>query len=245
MVVERIRAACRSAVAETVEIIIALGTATKTEPQQDVQRVLKEAEDRMYRSKLLEGRNIRSSIIAFLEKTLWERSMESEAHARRMRNLALALGRSIDFGSYQLEDLALLAMLHDIGKAAIPNEILTSPKALTAEEQEMMQRHPEIGYRISGASPELAPIAYSILAYHEHWDGSGYRQGLAGEAIPLPARIISVVDTFDVMTHPQPYRAAMSRDAALAELQRCAGRQFDPVLAEKFVHLVQSGEVEL
>jgi len=243
VVVERIRAACRSAAAEIVDINIALGTAAKTEPGQDIRRILKEAEDRMYRNKLLEGQSIRSSIIASLEKALWERSFESEAHARRMQNLALSFGRKLNLGSVQLEDLALLALLHDIGKVAIPDEILTRPGALTAEERETVQRHSEIGYRIAGASPELASVAYAILAHHEHWDGSGYPQGLAGEVIPLAARIVAIIDAFDVMTHDRPYRTALRQDEALAELRRCAGSQFDPELTERFIQLIRDGEL--
>ncbi len=100
-----------------------------------------------------------------------------------------------------------------------------------------MKRHPEIGYRIARTSPDLAPIAESILSHHERWDGTGYPRGLAGDRIPLAARVLTVADAFDAMTSDRPYRKALSAEEALSELERNAGTQFDPAVAEAFVRL--------
>ncbi|MEG3067667.1 MAG: HD-GYP domain-containing protein [Syntrophaceticus schinkii] len=128
----------------------------------------------------------------------------------------------------QLNTLELLAVLHDIGKVAIEEGILMNPGSLTEEEWGKMRKHCEIGYRIAQSAPELSHIAEYILSHHERWDGKGYPQGLKGEEIPLLSRILAVADAFDAMIHDRPYRKAMSREKAMAELKRNAGTQFDP-----------------
>lgn len=139
-----------------------------------------------------------------------------------------------------MDDLALLATLHDIGKIAIPEGIIIKPGNLSPEEWELIWKHPEIGYRIAGSSPELAPIAEAILAHHEWWDGSGYPRGLKGEEIPLISRIISIVDAYDVMTHGRPYKEAVGQEESLQELQGKAGTQFDPILTSMFIKMVST-----
>ncbi|MGD0623752.1 MAG: HD domain-containing phosphohydrolase [Thermodesulfobacteriota bacterium] len=219
---------------------IALGAVTKKEPSQDIQKILKEAEERMYRSKLLENKKVRDSIISSLRRTLFERSHESEEHAYRLRELALQLGHTLGLSDSELDQLSLLAILHDIGKIAIPEGIIIKPGDLSPEEWAMIWKHPETGYRIAGSSPELAPIAEAILAHHEWWDGNGYPRGLKGEEIPLISRIIAVVEAYDVMTHVQPYKKAVSKEEALQELRKKAGIQFDPQLTDRFTKIVSS-----
>ncbi|MGI5839719.1 MAG: HD domain-containing phosphohydrolase [bacterium] len=220
-----------------IKLSVALGSATKTEPGQNIRAVIKEAEDRMYRNKLL-GRSARSNIITSLGKSLWERSYETEEHALRLRDLALYLGRQMGLSAAKLDELSLLAMLHDIGKIGIPDEILRKQGPLTAEEFAIMRKHPEIGYRITSSAPELAPVSYGVMTHHENWDGSGYPHGLKGEEIPLIARIIAIIDAYDVMLHSQTYKRARSRAAALAEIEACAGTQFDPHLARHFLAVI-------
>ena len=106
-----------------------------------------------------------------------------------------------------------------------------------------MKRHPEIGYRIATASPELIPVAEGILCHQERWDGSGYPQGLSGESIPLLSRIVAVVDAYDAMTQDRPYRAAMSREAAIAEIKRNAGTQFDSHIVAVFIQQLQKADL--
>jgi len=214
-------------------INISLGMAIKDNLDRDIRDVIKEAEEKMYRNKLLESRSARSSFINSLEKTLWEKSHETEEHCQRMLEMAQNIGRILELTESELDNLKLLATLHDIGKIAIPNSILDKPGELSPEEWETIKSHPEIGYRIALSSPELAPIAEGILHHHEWWNGSGYPLGLKGENIPLISRIIAITDAYDVMTNGRPYKKAMSKKEALEEIERCSGTQFDPELVRK------------
>ena len=134
--------------------------------------------------------------------------------------------------------MTLFAMLHDIGKVGINDNVLQKPGPLTEEEWHEMKKHPEIGFRIAQNNLDLAPVAEYILCHHEHWDGSGYPRGMSGEEIPLLSRILAVVDAFDAMTSERVYRKAVSADEAVKELLRCAGKQFDPQIVRVFVEQV-------
>ena len=237
-IVERIRAGCGQASCDPIQLSIALGAVTKEDPQEDIQEVLKEAEERMYRSKLLESKNVRVAMISSLRRTLFEKSHETEEHARRIQQLALRVGRICGLSDSELDDLSLLATLHDIGRIAIPEGIIIKPGNLSPEEWELIWKHPETGYRIAGASPELAPIAEAILTHHEWWDGNGYPRGLKGEEIPLISRIIAIVDAYDAMTQGRPYKDAVGQEESLQELQNKAGRQFDPFLTSTFIKMI-------
>ena len=178
----------------------------------------------------------RDVTIHALVSLLEVRNIESSNHTKRtqlmMRALCNHLRTKPMFADILTEsysaELFDTTPLHDIGKVGIPHEILTKPGPLSPEERLEVQRHPEIGYKIAKNIPELAQVSTYILAHHEWWNGRGYPVGLSGEGIPLPSRIIAVVDAFDVMLSGRVYRAARSREEALAELRRCAGTQFDP-----------------
>jgi diguanylate cyclase (GGDEF)-like protein len=137
------------------------------------------------------------------------------------------------------EELLFGSLLHDLGKIGISERILLKPAALTPEERSVIELHPRIGHRLVERVEALHPIADAILHHHERWDGGGYPTGLAGEEIPLEARIIGVADSFSAMTADRPYRRRMSLDDACAELERCAGTQFDPQVVEAFVDEVR------
>ncbi len=213
-----------------IETSISLGLATKETVDLDINELIREAEDKMYRNKLMESRSARSAFLTSLEKTLWTRSYETEEHCQRVQKIAQRIGQSINLPECEMDNLKLLASLHDIGKIAIPNSILDKPGRLTAEEWDTIKKHPEIGYRIALSSPEMAPIAEAILHHHEHWNGGGYPLGVQGENIPILARILAIADTYDVMINGRSYQPAVSPQEVWDELKRCAGTQFDPQL---------------
>ncbi len=238
-IIRQIRQRCQEGSSHTFMIpSLALGMATRRDPDEPLRRVVRRAEDRMYSQKLVESSSHRSAILASLTSTLREKSFETEEHAQRTRKLALDIGKALGLGESDLSALALLATLHDIGKVTVEDSILRKPGPLTPQEWEEIRKHPEVGYRITLASPELASISEAILAHHEWWDGNGYPRGLKGEEIPLLARIISLVDAYDVMTVGRPYRKAMTKEQAVQELKRLAGKQFDPRLVEVFTDML-------
>lgn len=241
---ERIITACVEADNIPIQPSIALGSATKTEDSLSMNELLKEAEERMYRHKLLESRSTRNGIIASFEKMLFERNYETEEHAKRLQEISQRFGRSIGLSDDELDDLSLLATLHDIGKIGIPDNILLKPASLTKEEWEQMERHSEKGYNIAKATNELKDIANFILYHHEKWDGSGYPEGLTGTEIPKLSRMLSIIDAYDVITHARPYKQPLSHREALDEISRCAGIQFDPELAETFMQIMEETLLE-
>ena len=227
---------------ETFHINLALGFATKSRIDEPYSKIRKIAEDYMYKRKLLERKSSHSAIIASIKSTVYARSQETEEHAERLQELSRLVGMKINLSEVELDELSLLAALHDIGKVGIDDTILKKPGKLTAEEWIEMKKHPEIGYRIAMASPELMSIANYILCHHERWDGKGYPQGLKGKQIPLLSRIISVIDAFDAMTQDRPYRQALSMEEALEEIRVNAGTQFDPEAARIFIEVIQQKE---
>lgn len=222
---------------------ISLGFATKEYLGDEFSDVQKLAEDFMYKRKLLERNSIHNAIIASITTTLYEKSQETEAHAERMKELSILLGTKLDLLQVELDELSLLATLHDIGKVSVDSKILSKPGKLTPDEWIEIKKHPEVGYRIAKSSPELSSIADFILCHHERWDGNGYPQGLKGEDIPLLSRIIAIVDSFDAMTQDRPYRTKMTKEQALEEIRRNAGTQFDPLLAQLFIELMTDDDL--
>ncbi|MHC1681740.1 MAG: HD domain-containing phosphohydrolase [Clostridiaceae bacterium] len=240
-ITKKIKEACDNAANSHFKFSISLGSAKKNEFHANSEAVMNLAEERMYRNKLLEKNSSRGSTIISLERSLYEKHSETEEHTLRIRNLSSLLGKKLGLSRDKIDELELLGMLHDIGKIAIPDNVLMKPGKLTNAEWEIMKSHTEIGYRIATATPELAHIAHEILCHHEKYDGTGYPQGLKGEEIPLLSRIINIVDSFDVMTHSRCYKDPMSLDDAIEELRRCSGTQFDPDIVEVFIKALIEG----
>jgi diguanylate cyclase (GGDEF)-like protein len=161
-------------------------------------------------------------------------------HSDDVSRYVLAVADRLGFAARHREELLFGSLLHDVGKIGISERILLKPGRLTAEERSIINLHPRIGYRLVEQVPALKPIARGVLHHHERWDGDGYPSGLRGEQIPVEARIIAVVDSFSAMTQDRPYRDAMSVEDACAELERCAGTQFDPEVVRTFVEEVRS-----
>jgi diguanylate cyclase (GGDEF)-like protein len=221
----------------SIPLSLSIGYQIKTDKSVSIQELLLEADKRMYYEKLHHSQSVRNEVVDTIIKRLEVRDFMTEEHAARLQDLAAALARKAGLPDKQLDDIRLLAKFHDIGKVGIADRILFKHGPLTAEERKEVQRHCDIGYRIAKISTELAPIADSILRHQEWWNGHGYPLGLAGDDIPIEARIIAIVAAYSAMTSNRPYRQARSHEEAVAELVRCAGQQFDPQLVELFLEL--------
>ncbi len=232
-VVNRIKESCLKYKGSKIPLSLSLGIATKNLSTQDLQKVIKRAEDDMYRHKLLEAKSITSTIISSLKKSLFEKSIKTENHMEKVRELVLDIGNSMDLSGSQQDELALLATVYDIGKVAVLDDILNKKQALSEKEWETIKKHPEVGYRIAVASKQLSSIAEYILTVQERWDGSGYPQGLKGKKIPTLSRIIAISDAYQAMRDGRPYKKPLGKKEAIEELKRCSGTQFDPELVEK------------
>jgi len=183
------------------------------------------------------------STVEALANALEARDAETSTHARAITDLALAVGRDLDLEPARLKRLELGALLHDIGKIGIPSEILGKPGPLSAEEYRVVQRHPELGERILTPIARLADVREIVRHCHEHWDGRGYPDGLAGTEIPLESRVILVVDAYHAMTTDRPYRPRLAEEEARRRLHEGAGGQFDPEIVETFLSLLERNEV--
>jgi putative nucleotidyltransferase with HDIG domain len=154
-------------------------------------------------------------------------------HSSRVADLAGEIAAHMGLSPEEVEQTRLAGLLHDLGKLAIPEEILRKRGPLTGPERQVLERHPQIGYRML-ESLGVGPVAGWVLHHHERWDGTGYPHGLPGEEIPLGARIIFVADAYDAMTSDRVYRNRLTDDEALLELERCADSQFDPEVVRAF-----------
>ena len=172
-------------------------------------------------------------------KVMEYRDRETEGHSRRLVKLSTRLARALGLAEEQVLQLRYGALLHDIGKLAIPDEILLKPAALTRAERKVIEKHPVYAREMLAGIPFLRPSVELAYSHHEHWDGTGYPEGLKGEQIPLQARIFAVVDAWDALRSDRVYRRAWSAEKVIAYLKKNAGTLYDPRIVEVFLGLIQ------
>jgi two-component system cell cycle response regulator len=199
---------------------------------------LRIADRRMYAQKGRRADSAGSQTRGVLLRVLHEREPELERHLDGVACLAATFGRQVSLDGEERDVLVRAAELHDIGKIAIPDEVLHKEGDLTADEWKLMRKHPLIGQRVLEAAPALGEVAKLVRSTHERWDGSGYPDSLAGRDIPLGSRVILICDAYNAITEGRPFRAARSNEQALAELAAGAGTQFDPQLVKTFTEKV-------
>jgi len=170
-----------------------------------------------------------------LVKAVDARDVATADHSDRVAARAVEIGREMGLGSRQVVDIWVAAFLHDLGKIGLGDDILAKPGPLTEKERRRMQRHPVVGYEILQPVPIRETIKLAVRHHHERWDGKGYPDGLAGNDIPVAARIIAVADTYEALVSDRPYRSARSAEQAIAEVIRCSGSQFDPRVVDAFL----------
>ena len=225
---------------ESFVISSSFGAVTVPEEAADASAALSVADQRLYTHKeqFYAGRGRPHELLL---RTLAEREPGLLEHVEGVANLAVSVGTRLGIAGSELGELRLAAELHDVGKLAIPDAVLRKPGPLTDDEWKFIHQHTLIGQRILGGEPALNRVGEIVRSTHERWDGQGYADGLAGEAIPLAARVIAACDAFAAMTAGRPYRAAIGRPQALAELRRCAGTQFDPAVVSALRDVLESG----
>jgi diguanylate cyclase (GGDEF)-like protein/putative nucleotidyltransferase with HDIG domain len=183
--------------------------------------------------------------IEALARAIDAKDQMTQMHIRRVQVYAAGLARAAGLAEHEIQGVKTAALLHDIGKLAVPEHILSKPGPLTHEEFQKIRIHPQVGAEIIAAVPFPYPVAPLILSHHERWDGKGYPQGLSGEEIPIGARVLTIVDYYDAVTTERPYHRALSNDSAIALLRHEAGRALDPKLVPVFIDMLPTLAAEL
>jgi diguanylate cyclase (GGDEF)-like protein len=246
--VDEVHALLHAALSEDGEgfhITAASGVASVPAEAGDATSALRLADNRMYAAKVSAHPSAEHAISLALTQMLNERHPGLGSHGEEVAALAVACATRLGLADEEIETLERAAELHDLGKVGIPAAILTKPAPLSDDEWDFMRRHTLIGERILAGVPAMEPVADIIRATHERWDGRGYPDGLAGERIPIGARIVAVADAFCAMTEERPYAQARSHQSARSELHACSGAQFDAAVVAAFLETLDSRDAEL
>ena len=224
---------------QNIKVSVSSAYAMKNSIDEDLNSVLKKAEMRLSREKLIDTSSMLSRTIEIIMNSLYEKNSREMEHSKRVSYWCEKIAQRMNLDSHIVSKLRIAGLMHDIGKIGIPDSILDKPDRLTEEEFNLIRKHSEVGYRILSAANEFSEIADYILAHHERWDGMGYPKGLKGNDIPIYARIISVADSFDAMTSDRAYRKAMSINQAKQEITKFSNIQFDPSVVKIFLEIIE------
>jgi len=223
---------------ENVVLSVSFGYDTCKDVDTPLSLTAKNAEDNMYANKLTESTSMRNKTISIIMKTLYEKNKVEEEHSKRVSVLVREIAEAMDFSGYEVHEIEIAGLMHDIGKIGIDIDILNKPGILSEAEYEEIKKHSEVGYRILSSVNDFSRIADIILYHHERWDGKGYPKGLKGEDIPLKARIIMVADAYDAMISERAYRKPLPKELAIDELKKMSGIQFDEKITRIFIEKV-------
>ncbi len=235
---------CRHALSERGEgfdVVASAGVVHVPEEASDASSAMRLADLRLYDEKHLRSGDPRHQAARALVQMMREQNAERSTHLSRVARLSRAVCRQLGLPAEQVDEVVRAAELHDIGMIAIPDTLLEKRGPLTEQERAFVERHPVIGERVLGAAPSLAPIARIVRATHERWDGTGYPDGIAGEAIPVGSRIILACNAYDAITSERPYRERRWPAEALAELWVASGTQLDPAVVAALQAAVRAG----
>lgn len=237
-IIARINSLIQQEKQDSVVVSVSFGWATKERPEQSITEILTRAEEHMYRKKLVESQSMRNQTIKLIMQALQEANSQERIHAETVCALCLDIGRQLQLGDDTLKELEAAALMHDIGKIALSENLLNNPGTLSPSDYDEIKRHPEIGYHILKSADAYTGLADYILSHHERWDGTGYPRELAREAIPLVSRIIAVADAYEAMVGIRPHKKTpKTPEEAVEEIRRCAGTQFDPAVVDAFLAL--------
>ena len=224
---------------QNLSVSIASAYTTCTKNKIIASEFIKKAEEKLSEDKLVEEKSHQNNAVKTILATLTTKYEDERIHSKRVSKFCETFAKKIGLNDTDTQILKLAGMTHDIGKIAIPDEILHKPDKLTDEEYEIMKTHAEIGYKILDSAKEHNRIALTARHHHERYDGKGYPDGLKGEEIPLFSRIISVLDAYEAMTSNRVYRQAMSQTYAISELKKFSGTQFDTKMVNIFLEILQ------
>ncbi len=224
---------------ESFRLSLSSGYAVREVGDESLQETLKRAEDNLQRNKIYESASAKNKSIGLVINSLFAKSPRELQHSRRVSALSVFLAQQLHLPESEVKRIRIAALLHDIGKIGINESILNKPTGLENSEWEAVKRHPEIGYRILSASAEYSDLSLFILEHHEMWNGTGYPRGLRGDAISLPARIISVADSYDAMTSERSYKNPLPQKVAIEEIKRCSGTMYDPSVVSVFLSTIK------
>ena len=238
-IINRIKELCKEKSTTGMPMSISLGVSTKKSPSENMDDILKEAEDKMYKNKIAESMPIHENLVQSLRSSLKKGDYRTEVRIKKMEDYAILIGERLNLSSIKLDELRLLMNLHNIGKLTLADEIMTKKGRLSSAEWKIIKEIPEMGYRIAESSTTLKPIAESILTHHEWYNGQGYPRGMRGKEIPVLSRISFLINSYDAMTSDRPYRKKMTEEAAKKEIKKFSGIQFDPKIVETFLELLK------
>ncbi len=238
-IVKRVKIMCKEGSCANMPLSISFGITTKKSLKENINDVLRRAEDKMYKNKISDSRPVHESLVESLRENLKKENYRSGVPIKKMENYALQLGEKLNLSPVKLEELRILLSLHNIGKVALVDEIMSKKGRLTKEEWKIIKDLPLIGYRIAESLPKLKPIAESILSHHERYDGSGYPRGIKGEEIPILSRISFLINSYEAIINGRSYKKKMTKKEAVEEIKRCSGTQFDPNIAKIFIEILK------
>lgn len=239
-IVHRIKKSISKEKINNIVLSVSFGWATKTSVNQSVEKIYTQAEDNMYYKKLLESTSMKNQTIKLIIESLYRNNNIEQEHCERVSKLCKKMGIVLGLDSNKVEDLRLLGLLHDIGKIGVNERVLSKSEKLNRGEWLEIKRHPEIGYKILKSVNEFSHIAEYVLCHHERVDGKGYPRNLKGDEIPLQAKILSVVEAYDIMTSGYHYKLRLSEKQAINELKMNSNTQFDPKVTEVFIKEILS-----
>jgi len=237
-IIKRIKSLASKENIAGIKLSISIGYDTKEDDAQNISEILENAENHMYTHKIFERSSVRSETIDIVMNTLFEKSNRESLHSKRVSKLCESIASKMHLETDDVNQIRIAGLIHDIGKIGIEDTILNKTEKLNDHEWEEIRKHPEAGWRILSSIKEFTELARFIHEHHEKWDGTGYPEGLKGEEISLEARIIAVADAFDALTSKRSYKKESSKEAAIAEIRRCAGTHFDPQIADVLITAV-------
>ncbi len=232
---KRIKEEAKAIAFESVIVSVAVGYAIKTKKEEDIQTIVKRADDAMYRDKVISGKHMRSQTVEVILRTINKNYDQEAIHSEVVAHYSERIAKALGLKEKEISQVKTAALLHDIGKIAISPNLFQKEESLSDAEVSLIESHPESSYQILREVDEYTSLADVVLYHHERWDGTGYPKGLKGQEIPLWARIIAVADAYEAMTAGRPYEAKKTNEDALAELEEHAGGQFDPAIVTLFV----------